>query len=540
MTPIVSRAAPTTTPPDEVLRVAGVTRRYTSVVACDAVDLAVASGEILGLLGENGAGKSTLLSVIAGMTEPDTGTVHIDGQPLMAGSPADAIRLGIGTVFQHFSVVPTFTLSEQMRLSGGSRVQVAELLADIDARVPIADLSPGERQRIEIAQVVSRRPRLLLLDEPTSILSPGEAERVFALLRLLAHLGTAIVLVSHRLGEALAVADRIVVLRHGRVVGGVTADDEPSRRWPDDIERRLLNDMFGDLVGTGQPLGATESAGPSAGDGCSAPATIVKRAERADAVGMSERDVAAEPVFTARGVTARRFGGRHRPAEIDLSVRPGEVVGIVGIDGQGQRDLAEMLAGYLPCDGAIVLDGRSLTGRDAEAFASAGVAYLTDDRQGDGGVAGMSVRDNLLLRHQREATNQRGGILRRHHIAASARSLSRAWGISPDDPMTPFGALSGGNQQKVLLAREISQTPRLLIANNPTHGLDVRTQRQVWEACAAVQRSGGAVIFLSPDIAEVCAHATQVAVIFRGRVSPLRPVGAVAPGKLARQMVDGW
>ena len=247
----------------------------------------MAPGEILGLLGENGAGKSTLLSIIAGMTEPDTGTVWLDGQPLPAGSPADAIHRGIGTVFQHFSVVPTFTLSEQMRLSGGDRVQVDELLADIDARVPIADLSPGERQRIEIAQVVSRRPRLLSLDEPTSILSPGEVERVFALLRQLAAMGTAIVLVSHRLREVLTVADRIVVMRHGRVVNTVTADGEPSRRWPDDIEPRLLTDMFGDLAAAKQPLDSTTGDGRVTGAARSAPKT--ERTTRlADASGVTE------------------------------------------------------------------------------------------------------------------------------------------------------------------------------------------------------------------------------------------------------------
>lgn len=540
MTPVAAHATPTVTAPKDALRVAGVTRRYASVVACDAVDLTLAPGEILGLLGENGAGKSTLLSIIAGMTEPEAGTIHVAGQALATGSPADAIRLGIGTVFQHFSLVPTFTLTEQMRLSGGDRFQATGLLADIDPRVPVGSLSPGERQRIEIAQVISRQPRLLLLDEPTSILSPGEAERVFALLRSLAGSGTAVVLVSHRLREVLDIADRIVVMRHGRTMDNVTAESDPAPRWPDDIERRLLRDMFGDLDDVERPVVPPIGETPATDDVASVAVGMAVSAPGTAVAGLAGPRTGAETLFTVRDATARRFTGRHRPADITLNIAPGEAVGIVGIDGQGQRDLAEMLAGYLPSDGEIRLDGLMLADAGPAAFARAGVAYLTDDRQGDGGVAGMSVRDNLLLKHQRMGVNQRLGILRRGSVAAGARSLTRVWNITPADPATPFGALSGGNQQKVLLAREISRTPRLLIANNPTHGLDVRTQRRVWDACDAVRLSGGAVIFLSPDITEARAHASRIGVIFRGRLSPLVPVAEVEPSTLARQMVNGW
>jgi len=492
----------------QVLEAHEITKRYGPVVANDALNIAVRPGEVLGLLGENGAGKSTLLSVLSGMVEPDVGELLIDGAPVQLESPHDAIRHGIGMVYQHFSLVPTFTVREQLRLAGWRSRALPALLRDhLTGDEWLNTLSLGERQRVEIAKALIAEPRFLLLDEPTSILAPTEVDDLFALLREIRQRGVAIVLVTHKLREALAIADRIVVLRHGALAA--TAE-RPAAGWTNGTESELLGAMFGDAV---HRLGGVAAA--------------------------PEGDEQA-PLLSALGVSSRKRHD-HRPVrDVTLDVREREICAIVGIDGQGQRELAEILTGYRAATGEIRICGRSLAGLSSRGFAEAGIGYLTDDRRAEGGATALSVALNLVLKRQRRRPFARGPLLNRRAVRADAARQVQAWDVTPTDIDLPLDLLSGGNIQKALLARELALAPRVLIANKPTHGLDARTQAVVWRAFRELTDRGGGVLVLTTELDEALAHADRVAVMLDGRVSPQSPVGTSSRMELARMMVTGW
>ncbi len=510
------------------LKITGLTRRFGDVVANDGLSLEVKPGEVVGLLGENGAGKSTLLAALAGLGQPDAGEIRIDGNVVVLGSPADAIRVGIGTVFQHFALVPVFTVREQMRLSGALSRSAWTLLDDIDLDQRVADLSVGERQRLEVARVLVRRPRLLLLDEPTSTLSASQVEHLFEVMRALRQEGAGVVFVTHKLPEALRIVDRLLVMRQGAIVAEVTRDDsgENMGRWESGIEARLLSAMFGAVD--------SETAGV-AGIG-----QLTTRAMATDRVPEAVRSVDQERLLAVAAASAVTSYGRHRPVDITFAVRPGTTLAIVGIDGQGQRELAEMLTGHLPSTGSIRVAGREVGGMGAVERQRLGVGYLTDDRVGEGGVPDLTVALNLVLKRQRRRAFQRFGILRNAAIQNEGRRLVDRWGVAPPSPSSPMGTLSGGNMQKVLLGREMELRPSVLIASNPTHGLDLRTQDLVWEALGRVTADGGAVVLLTPDITEALTQADEVAVLSAGRLSPALPVPETDQGTLSQMIVSGW
>lgn len=510
------------------LKISGLTRRFGDVLANDRLSLEVNPGEIVALLGENGAGKSTLLSALAGLGQPDAGEIRIDGHVVALDSPADAIWAGIGTVFQHFALVPVFTVGEQLRLSGGKSRIASVLIDDIDLDQRVADLSVGERQRLEIARVLVRQPRLLLLDEPTSTLSASQVADLFRVMQALRREGAGVVFVTHKLSEALSVADRLLVMRRGAIVAEVARHDsgEHGGRWESGIEARLLRAMFGavdsdaaDLAGIGPMV-----TGPKA------------MAPVPDAVG----SVGQEPLLAVVAASARTSYGRHRPVDITFSIPAITILAIVGIDGQGQRELAEMLTGHLPSTGSIRVLGQEVGHLGAVDRQRLGVGYLTDDRIGEGGVADLPVSLNLILKRQRRLAFQRFGILRNAAIEDEGRRLVDRWGISPPSPSSPMATLSGGNMQKVLLGREMELRPSVLIASNPAHGLDLRTQVLVWEALGRITAGGGAVVLLTPDITEALAHADEVAVLSAGRLSPAVPVSKTDQRTLSQMIVSGW
>jgi general nucleoside transport system ATP-binding protein len=510
-----SRAGAWESPSGElVLETRDITKRYGPVVANDRLGIEIRPGEVLGLLGENGAGKSTLLSVLSGMTEPDAGDVLVDGRPVHFRGPADAIGHGIGTVYQQFSLVPTLTVREQLRLAGWRSPGLPAILGDrVTGDERIDALSLGQRQRVEIAKALLSEPRILLLDEPTSILAPTEVEQLFALLDGIRRQGVAIVLVTHKLREAIALSDRIVVLRHGAVAARV---ERPSAGWDHDVEASLLGAMFG------------EAPDPAPGVSLRPKAPV------------PVQDADGPPLLAARGLTSRMDTGHRSVRDVSLEIRQGEICAIVGIDGQGQRELAEILAGYRAADGEIVVRGRSLSGMSAPGFRRAGVGYLTDDRHGEGGVGSLSIAMNLMLKRQRGRPFSRRGILDRRAISTDAARLAGAWSIIPRDVDLPLDVLSGGNVQKTLLAREMALSPTVLVANKPTHGLDAQTQDLVWRAMREITGRGGAVLVLATDLDEAFAHADRVAVILNGRVSALAPVRSTSRMDLARMMVAGW
>lgn len=504
-----------------VLEARCITKTYGSTAANDCLSFSVHPGEILGVLGENGAGKSTLLSILAGVTRPDGGQLFVNGVPTAFRAPADALRAGISIVFQHFSLVPTFTVREQMRLSGWKARQLPELLATrFSGDELISEISLGGRQLVEIARALVSRPRILLLDEPTSILTAAETEQLFLLMRELSGEGTSVLFVTHKLHEAMDVCDRIMVLRKGEAVG--TIERSPSG-WSSGAETDLLGMMFGASHGSSGDI-----------------SMISDHAARSTSHPREQREPSQGTLFCVRDVVTSARPGRQGLRKISFDVRGGEISAIVGIDGQGQRELAEVCAGYAPADGTAALDGRVLPFGHARDFRRAGIAYLTDDRIGEGAVPGFSIESNLVMKRQRDRPFSRYGLLRRGVIRDQAREHISQWRIEPSNPLASIGTLSGGNLQKVLLARELSIASSLLIANKPSQGLDSRTQSLVWSVIGQFAADQGSVLLFTTDIDEAFAHADRVAVIYEGAVSTLLPVGTQVRSHLERMMVAGW
>jgi simple sugar transport system ATP-binding protein len=409
-----------------------------------------------------------------------------------------------------------------MRLAGWTSPILPELLVSRFAGDElIADLSLGERQLVEIARALVPGPRYLLLDEPTSILTTEETERLFVIMRDLRRSGTSVVLVTHKLHEALEVCDRIVVLRRG---SAVDSQVRTAMSWPEGSEDRLLRAMFGaendDLI-----------ADPPAGT-----VAPLKASVKTEDVGKPQPGI----LLQATNLVTTASQGRRALNHVSLDIREGEICAIVGVDGQGQRELAEVCSGYGRASGTISLRGRPLPPGDAAAFRHVGVAYLTDDRIGEGAIPGSSIEETLIMKRQREQPFSRFGVLWRRAIRQNAETMIARWNVEPARPSASMGTLSGGNVQKVLLARELSIARSLLIVDKPAQGLDVRTRIQVWKAIRAFAEDGGGVLLLTTDVDEAMEHANRVAVIYGGKVSSLEPVRAMSRSGIERMMVVGW
>lgn len=481
------------------LETRALSKQFGPTRANDRVSVCVARGEIVVLLGENGAGKSTLVQMLSGLLRPDGGEIVINGRVCHLHSPADAISAGVGTVYQQLALVPTFTVAEQLRLAGWSG-NPTDLPFDpeVPLGTPVGSLALGDRQRVEIARALLAARTALLLDEPTSILAPSGIDQLFtALRRASAERGIAIVLITHKIREALALADRIIVLRHGQVVG------ERVRRadgWSPETERDLLRLMFGDTV---------PRRGPAA-------------------AGLPG---AAGPRLEVTRLNVPAGTGRTALHGITFGILPGAVLDIVGIDGNGQRELAEALAGFIsPTSGTIRLDGTDVTGWSPSRRHRAGVAYLTDDRLGEGMVGTLTVAENLNLKRLGSPDVNHWGFLRRRAMRAAATRAIAERDVRPANPDAPVATLSGGNVQKVALARELSSGPRLLICNKPTYGLDVQTMLAVHDALREQAAAGAAVLVFSTEIEEALTLGDEIAVLRNGRLtSPVRRESASAP-----------
>ena len=513
-------AAPVAAAP--LLSLRGMGKRFGSLQALADVSIDIAPGEIHCLLGENGAGKSTLCNLVFGVYQPDSGEMVLAGEPHRPGGPALALARGIAMVHQHFSLVPDMTVVDNLML-GQSRgvLRRGECARRVDALsahyglaldpwARIQDLSVGERQRVEIVKCLMREPRLVVLDEPTAVLLPDEIEGLLAVCQRVAAQGCSIVLVTHKLAEIRKVAHRVTVLRGGRVVAQST---DPAN----DIERlvraMIQRDLHGLDAGASAMLGELR-ADALANDAAPVPSRLSDETLQAD--GLTVRD--------AEGVT--------RLANFTLVVNRGEIVGVAGVEGNGQSELAAVLSGMAPAsEGRFFIRGKEMTGASPRQLTAAGVGVVPEDRHAVGCIPAMSVAENLLL--SRLDRFRRWGLLDRGALRSEALALMQRFDVRAAGPDMPFGGLSGGNQQKAVLARELTIGGLVfLLAAQPTRGLDVGAVEAVYGQIRSACEQGAGVLLISSELDELLSVADRIVVLYRGRI-----MGHCVPGPGARERI---
>jgi simple sugar transport system ATP-binding protein len=484
------------------VRVQGLTRRFGEVTALDGANLSVRAGEVHGVLGENGAGKTTLLSILAGLVRPDAGEIEVDGRSVQPASPREARELGIGMVHQHFALVPRLSVLENLMLGwpGGlltlpeeevrrrSGSLMAETGLEVHLEAPVESLGVGERQRVEILKVLLQEPGVLIMDEPTAVLSPPEVRGLLELIRTLAASGTSVLLVAHKLDEVLAVADRVTVLRRGRTVL------EAERSEVD--AHTLASAMVGEaLVARAESAGA-DPLRPGQGSGAAAGRS-----------GAGSRG-GAEPVAVLEGAS---LGTRLAP--VSLRVFPGEIVGVAGVEGNGQRQLARILAGVERPD-------------QGSARLPAEPAFIPQDRRAEGLVEDFDLAENLALRLRGWPEFRKGFLLDWAGLRRRAAEAMEEFGIRADGPTALAATLSGGNQQRLVLARELASAPRFVVAENPTRGLDVAGEAFVHGALRSLRdnpENPAGIVLISTDLDEVMALADRHFVMVRGELREVPP-----------------
>jgi simple sugar transport system ATP-binding protein len=476
-------------PPLEAL---GIVKAFPGVLANDHVDFDLRAGEIHALLGENGAGKSTLMNILAGLYRPDEGEIRRDGRPVTFGSPRDSIEAGLGMVHQHFTLVPSQTVTENILLglkrprflldARRSEAEVAALAEQFGLRVhpraKVWQLSVGEQQRVEILKLLYRGASILILDEPTAVLAPQEAEDLFATLKTMTAAGRSVVFISHKLNEVVAIADRITVMRRGRVTAAGQSAEGVTKR---DLARLMVGrDLFGLYEKT--PF---------------APGDVL----------LSAVDVEAEG---NRGLPALRG--------VSLEVRAGEIVGIAAVAGNGQTELAEVITGLRPCIGTIRIGDEVVSNRPPRDAIRAGVAHVPEDRTGVGSAPNLSVSDNLIMKRFKEPPVSRGWLIDDGRTRTLAEKIKEEYKIAAPSVDTLARLLSGGNLQRLILAREIETHPSLMVAVQPTRGLDVGAIETVHRLLLERREHGAGILLISEDLDEILALADRVDVMYEGRI----------------------
>jgi general nucleoside transport system ATP-binding protein len=476
------------------LEMRGITKRYPGVVANDGIDLEVHPGEIHALLGENGAGKTTLMNILYGLARPDEGQVLLDGQEVQLSGPAEAISRGISMVHQHFMLIPVLSVAENIVL--GEETMANPLFLDrkeadrriidlgkrfgfeVDPKAKVGSLSVGWQQRVEILKALYRDAKILVLDEPTAVLTPQETEEIFIVLRRLAAEGHSIVFISHKLYEVLEIADRITVVRRGKVVG---------QRLPSETDE---DDLAALMVGREVSL-------------------VVDRGESHP----------AETVLQVRGLHAVDDHGHETIRGVDLDIQAGEILGIAGVAGNGQDELVEALVGLRkPTSGKVTLDDKDVTGHSPRQMYEAGVAYVPADRHRFGLVLSFPISDNLALTDYYHAPYSRGILRNQSAIDAMAEERIASFDIRTPSADVKASTLSGGNQQKIVVARELGQDLRLLVLDQPTRGLDVGSIEFIHTQAIAKRDAGTAILLVSAELDEVLEVSDRVAVMYRGRI----------------------
>ncbi len=483
----------------KVLEMVGITKQFPGVLANNNINFDLNEGEIHALLGENGAGKTTLMNILYGLYHQDSGDILVKGEKKLFSSPSDAIAQGIGMVHQHFMLIPVFTVAENIMLGSETLKGIAldqktvadkvrELShhygLDVDPQAYVEDLPVGVQQRVEIVKALYRNAQILILDEPTAVLTPQEAEDLFRIMRDLTRKGVSIIFITHKLKEVLSVSDRITVMRAGEVVGTVT---------PEECTENHLASM---MVGRDVVLKLDK-----------------KQANPGDNV-LQVKDLV---VKDQRGIEAVKG--------ISFEVRAGEILGIAGIQGNGQTELIEALTGlHTPSSGQVMLAGQNVTGKTPRVLYEIGMGHIPEDRQRHGLVLPYPVKDNMILCTYYREPFAHGVVMDEKNISQNASQLVEQYDVRTPGIHTHVGSLSGGNQQKVIIARELSRPIHLLIANQPTRGLDVGSIEYIHGQILKRRDDGIAVLLISTELAEIMQLADRIAVMFRGHIVAVIPV----------------
>lgn len=480
------------------LELRGITKRFGDLVANDHIDLVVQPGEIHALLGENGAGKSTLMNVLYGLYQADEGEILLDDTVQHFRGPGDAMAAGIGMVHQHFMLIPVFTVAENVMLGHeetgplgkldlpAARAHVREVAArfgfDIDPDALVGDLPVGVQQRVEIIKALARDAKVLVFDEPTAVLTPQETDELMDIMRQLRSEGAAIVFITHKLREVRAVADRITVVRLGRIVG--------------EAAPTATNEELASLM-VGRAVELTVQKGPAK---------------------------IGEGGLSVRGLRVLTTAGAIMVDDVSFDVRPGEVLAVAGVQGNGQTELVDAIIGLAPrAEGSIVLDGEEMLGRSVRGVLDRGVGFVPEDRKEDGLVATFSVAENLILDRSTDPAFSSFGTIRSAAVHTFATERIEEFDIRTRGPETAAGTLSGGNQQKVVIAREMSRELRLLVAAQPTRGVDVGSIEFIHKRIIETRDAGIPVVVVSTELDEVAALADRIAVMYRGRIVGIVP-----------------
>jgi ABC-type uncharacterized transport system ATPase subunit len=476
-----------------VLQAKGISKRFPGVLANDKVDFDLKKGEIHVLLGENGAGKTTLVNILYGLYNQDEGEMLVNGKAVKVKDPNDSIALGIGMVHQHFMLIPVFTVAENVMLGDETTkrgmldrktvsAKVKELShqygLEVEPEALVGQLPVGAQQRVEIVKTLYRDAQILILDEPTAVLTPQEADELFVIMRGLTERGVSIIFITHKLKEVLAAADRITVMRAGRVMGTVT---------PEEVDQAKLASM---MVGR----------------------EVILKVKKGEAE-------PKEKVLTVENLHVQGNRGLETVHGVDFEVREGEILGIAGVQGNGQTELAEALTGLRATkSGLVMLAGKDVTGKTPRPIIETGLAHIPEDRQRHGLVLGYSVADNMVLCTYYLPPFAKGMVLQQDAVDANARKLIEEYDVRTPSPFVSTSKLSGGNQQKVIVARELSRDVKLLIASQPTRGLDVGSIEYIHKEIVAMRDRGLGVLLISAELDEIMALSDRIAVMYRGQI----------------------
>ena len=525
---------------DPVLQMRHITKTFGSVTANRDVDLSVYPGEIHALLGENGAGKSTLMNILTGIYRPDEGEIWYKGQKRDIHSPKDAVALGIGMVHQHFRLIPTLTVAENVYLYSGkksfflNRDKMEKEIRDCSEQYNLQvapeayvwQLSVGEQQRVEIIKLLNQGAEVLILDEPSAVLTPQEAQSMFDTLRKMADSGKAVIVISHKMNEVMKNADRITVLKNGRVEDTMPASEADVERLTRGIVGvRTLPEQNPEQNSEKMPV---QNSGQ---DGQREPARSSPAMEE------EKKHMCGEEIFFMEGVSAKNDRGLPALRKVTLSVRAGEIFGIAGVAGNGQRELSEVIAGLRPVtEGRVLLAGKDLSKAAVKQHIQEGIAFIPEDRLQTGLVPELTFTENIILKSSETDRYSRRGILQKQNMRSDAEEYAGRFDIRHGGLDLPVGLMSGGNQQKLLFAREVSGDPRLIVAAYPVRGLDIGAAESIRRILREQSRRGAAVVFISEELEEIFAMCDRVGVLCDGELMGIRAIDETDFQEIGRMM----